>query len=214
MKKFILLIVFIICAVYNTQAQSSFCSIIGNNLSIDQAYIKPNLISSDNDFKTVSCTEHVIQTGFGNITIKCANETPEEEYGFNIISISNGTHRLLNIKQDDMWTYTFGGKSTTDFKIHTDNRFFIPISINANLSLAIFCGWPYGEDMPLLTIIAITHYEAKVIYNCHADITDLQKNPFSMTVQTNIVEHYADGTPMAASQSHIIYYNNGRFIYE
>jgi hypothetical protein len=113
-----------------------------------------------------------------------------------------------------MWTYTFGGKSTTDFKIHTDNRFFIPISINSNLSLVIFCGWPYGGDMPLLTIIAITPYEAKVIYNSHADITALQKNPFGMTVQTNIVEHYADGTPMTSNQSHTIYYNNGSFIYE
>ena len=213
MKKIFLILTFVVCATYNTHAQTVFCTLTGNNLSVNLDYVKQNLTSSDSEFLSVSSTEQILQTGFGNVTLKFANETPEEEYGFNIISIRIGTRKLLNIKQDNLWTYTFGGKSMIDLKTYTNNRYFIPITINTSLSLIVLCGWPYGGDMPLLTIIAITPNEAKVIYNRHADITNLQKSPFCMTVQTNLVEYYDDGTPMTAAQSSRIFYNNGQFIY-
>ena len=134
--------------------------------------------------------------------------------GFNRISISNGNRLLLNIKQDDNWTYTFGGQSMTDFSQYTSDNYCIPIHMSYYQLLLILCGWPYGGEMPLLTIIAITPNDAKVIYNRNADIIELSKSPFEMTIQTNIVEYNADGTPMWNADIHRIYYENGKFLYK
>ena len=85
MKKIFLILTFVVCATYNTHAQTVFCTLTGNNLSVNLDYVKQNLTSSDSEFLSVSSTEQILQTGFGNVTLKFANETPEEEYGFNII---------------------------------------------------------------------------------------------------------------------------------
>lgn len=213
MKRFINIVIFMICAC-EMNAQQVISQISENGISINPSFVKQNLIYSSTNFNVVSSTERIDTTLFGNIILNFANETPEEEFGFNVINIRIGQNQLLNVKQDDLWSYMFNGRCTRDFSSFTFDKHFIPVNINATLSLVICCGWPYGGEMPLLTIIAITPDEAKVIYNRHAGITALEKSPFNMTIQTNIVEYNGDGTPMWAADIHRIYYDNGQFLYQ
>ena len=214
MKKFIHVVIFIICAC-EINAQQVICQITGNNIHVKSEYVKPNITALTEDNSNISPnTQRIISTGFGDITLTFSNEFSEEEMGFNRISISNGNRLLLNIKQDDNWTYTFGGRSMTDFSQYTSDNYCIPIHMSYYQLLLILCGWPYGGEMPLLTIIAITPNDAKVIYNRNADIIELSKSPFEMTIQTNIVEYNADGTPMWNADIHRIYYENGKFLYK
>ncbi len=213
MKRFINIVIFMICAC-EMNAQQVISQIFENGISINPSFVKQNLIYSDTPFNVVSRTERIDTTLFGNIILNFANETPEEEFGFNVINIKIGQNQLLNVKQDDLWSYMFNGRCTRDFRSFTFDKYFIPVNITATLSLVICCGWPYGGEMPLLTIIAITPDEAKVIYNRNAGITTLEKNPFCLTIQTNIVEYNSDDTPMWAADIHRIYYDNGRFLYQ
>ena len=213
MKTFINVVIFMICAC-EMSAQQVISQISEKGISINASFVKQNLIYSSTNFNVLSCTERIDTTLFGNVILNFANETPEEEFGFNVINIKIGQNQLLNVRQDDLWTYMFNGKCTRNHSRFTSDRYFIPVNINTRLSLVICCGWPYGGEMPLLTIIAITPDEAKVVYNRHAGITALEKSPFCMTIQTNIVEYNSDGTPMWDADIHRIYYDNGRFLYD
>ena len=213
MRKFVNVVILLICA-YEMNAQQVISQISENKIFVNPSFVKQNLIYSNTNFNVVSSAERIDTTLFGNVILNFANETPEEEFGFNVINITIGQNQLLNVKQDDLWTYMFNGKCTRNHSCFTSDRYFISVNLKMNLSLVICCGWPYGGEMPLLTIIAITPSDAKVIYNRNAGITALEKSPFCMTIQTNIVEYNSDGTPMWAEDIHRIYYDNDQFLYQ
>ena len=96
MKKFINVVVFIICAC-EMNAQQVICQISENVISVNSSFVKQNLIYSDTPFNVVSRTERIDTTLFGNIILNFANETPEEEFGFNVINIKIGQNQLLNV---------------------------------------------------------------------------------------------------------------------
>lgn len=198
----------------NSRAQGVLYEISEGRIEVDSTFVEQTFSVSRSALDVSYSNTSTINTSFGNLRIEFGNDSMENEYGFNIINIHLDGTCLMGIKQYDLWTYMFNGRSMIDFSRFTENRYCIPINLATDLSLIICCGWPYGGELPLLTVIAITSENAEVVYNRHVEIQSLSKNPFEMLVQTNLVEYLENGTPLGREQRHKIYYKDGKLIYE
>lgn len=125
------------------------------------------------------------------------DETERGKIGFTVITIYSGSRKIFELKQPEMWTYAYDGKTTMDYREYTDNRYFIPIALSDDAVALTFLGWPYGGEMPYLTIIALTDNDAKLVFNKHMGINAITQsgNSYSMELQANIVEYGEDGKP-------------------
>lgn len=147
-----------------------------------------------------------------DIKIGCLNDWDNYDGGmFNVISVAKDSDKLLEIRRPDCWTFTYGGKSETDFHQYTNNQYYIPIKISNNLSILIFVGWPYGGELPLLTILALTDSDVKLVFNKHMAIHSMTKSDssFYMVVEDTIVEYDANNQTMNQGHLHNLYFNNG-----
>lgn len=110
--------------------------------------------------------------------------------GFNVISIYKDNHIEFELKQSDLWTYAYGGGSSIDFRTYTDNKYFIPAKLSPTAMALVFQGWPYGGDMPYLTIVVATESDINVVFNKRMGLDSITTAPlFKMKVQT-ILEEY------------------------
>lgn len=114
--------------------------------------------------------------------------------GFNVISIYKDGRREFELKQPDIWTYTYGGGSSIDFKKYTDNEYFIPVKLSHKAMALVFLGWPYGGDMPYLTIIVATENDVNIVFNKRMGLNSITAYPFfKMKVQTILEEYDSNG---------------------
>lgn len=124
-------------------------------------------------------------------------ETERGEIGFTVITIYSGDRKIFELKESELWTHVYDGETTRDYREYTDNRYFIPIVLSKQAIALAFLGWPYGGEMPYLTIIALTDNDAKLVFNKHMGINAITQsgNSYRMVLQANIVEYGEDGKP-------------------
>ncbi|MDE6624228.1 MAG: hypothetical protein K2K30_07580 [Alistipes sp.] len=124
-------------------------------------------------------------------------ETERGRDGFTVIAIYSDNRKIFELRQPEIWAHTYAGRPTWDYRPYTDNRYFIPIALSEQAVALAFVGWPYGGEMPYLTIIALTDHDAKLVFNKHMGINEITRSDesFSMEIQANIVEFGEDGKP-------------------
>lgn len=153
-----------------------------------------------------------ITVGKTNFVVKTAACEGEED-GFNVISIFKGDNKLLELKDYDIWTFLYDGRSATNYKMHTNNRYFIPIDLSEQAKALVFVGWPYGGDLPYLTIIVMTEQDVKLVFNQHMWIKTITNKPenkrYTMRVQTRLEEYDSSGNPLIAPTHTDINLENG-----
>lgn len=115
--------------------------------------------------------------------------------GFNVIHIYREGRLELVLKQADMWTYVYGGGSSIDFREYTDNEYFIPIKLTNSATALVFLGWPYGGDMPYLTIVVATETDVNIVFNKRMGLSAITATSpyFKMKVQTVLEEYDSCG---------------------
>lgn len=156
-----------------------------------------------NNSSSVLTSSTSISIGAQNFDVKTGYfeeewyETERGKTGFTVIAIYSDSQKIFELRQPEMWTYTYDGKSMTDYREYTDNRYFIPIPLSEQAVALAFVGWPYGGDTPRLTIIALTDSDAKLVFNKNMDINAITQtdNSYIMELQANIVECGEDGKP-------------------
>lgn len=166
--------------------------IFNNSLMIDDFNDK-NVINKleyrpDNPFQfTVGSTTYTLKT--------CVfKEWDDFSYGFNVISIYKDNRLEFELKQAELWTYAYGGPSSLDFRKYTNNEYFIPVKLSYNAVALIFQGWPYGGDMPYLTIVVATESDIKLVFNKRMGLSSITNYPlFKMKVQTVLEEYDSCG---------------------
>lgn len=218
MKKLLILAVLSAFGITTLSAQNGCCiAKTDDNGTITVGGDMINPFGAEN----LTATLPVTATGSSEITVNgtkytvgvgCLDNWDSCDEGmFNVISVAKGGDKLLEIRRPDCWTFTYGGKSETDFRKYTDNRYYIPAKIAPNLSILIFVGWPYGGELPLLTILALTDSDVKLVFNKHMAIEAITKTAksFDMTVQSRIVEHDANNTAMNQGDIHNLYFDKG-----
>lgn len=154
---------------------------------------------------TVGKTNYIVKTAFDE------GEEKGGEAGFNVISVYRGDNKLLELKDYDMWTYTYDGESAINYKKDTDNRYFIPIELSQQTKALAFVGWPYGGDLPYLTIIVLTEKDVKLVFHRYMYISAITKlnNQYSMKTQTTLEEYDSCGKLCIAPTYTTIYSKNG-----
>ena len=81
-----------------------------------------------------------------------------------------------------------------DFKKYTDNEYFIPVKLSHKAMALVFLGWPYGGDMPYLTIIVATENDVNIVFNKRMGLNSITTYPlFKMKVQTVLEEYDSNG---------------------
>lgn len=139
-----------------------------------------------------------VSVGTQNYDIKtgCLEQWDDFEYTFNVITIYSNSQKIFELRQPDNWRYTYG-LSKRSYQQYTNNQYFIPITLSEQAVALAFIGWPYGGEMPYLTIIALTNNDAKLVFNKHMGINAITQsdNSYSMELQANIVEYGEDGKP-------------------
>lgn len=214
MKRFFTFAILTTINIIAISAQNEYCiAKIDNNSNIIVCNNMIDAFSAEDiiNVKQFSITNHsniFVNEKKYDINIGCINDWDNYDGGmFNVISVSKDNNTLLEIKQPDCWTFTYGGKSETDFHKYTNNQYYIPIEISNNLSILIFVGWPYGGELPLLTILALTDSDVKLVFNKHMAINSITKDAtnFAMEVISSIVEHDANNNAINQSHTHRIY---------
>lgn len=174
-------------------------SIKTNPSMIDPFYDDPRI----NNLSSVLTSSTSISIGAQTFDVKTGYfeedwyETERGKTGFTVIAIYSDSRKIFELRQPEMWTHVYDGKTTMDYREYTDNRYFIPITLSDDAVALAFLGWPYGGDMPYLTIIALTKNDAKLVFNKHMGINAITQsdNSYSMELQANIVEYGEDGKP-------------------
>lgn len=140
-----------------------------------------------------------VSVGAQNYDIKTGCLEQWDDFGctFNVITIYSGVRKIFELRQPDNWRYTFGIPRKVSYQQYTDNQYFIPIALSEQVVALAFVGWPYGGEMPYLTIIALTDNDAKLVFNKHMGINAITQsgNSYTMELQANIVECGEDGKP-------------------
>lgn len=214
MKRFFIITTLLVLNATTILAQSEYCIaridnngdiIIGDNMT--DAFGAEDLTKS-RSFTTISNSEITVNKIKYTINTGCLNnwDTYNEDM-FNVISISKENNKLLEIRRPDCWTFTYGGKSETNLNKYTNNRYYIPIEISDNFSILIFVGWPYGGEMPLLTIVALTDNDVKLVFNKNMAIDSITKTMTSVDIkiQSSIVEYNANNNAVNQPYTHHIY---------
>lgn len=163
-------------------------------ITIKKNRIDP-FVSGDVEFQNYASTENVI-VGNSIYSIKTAfDKYTDSRRGFNVISLCKGGKDLLTLKSCDAWTYTYGGPSSTNYQKYTNNKHFIAIDLSNNSKALFFIGWPYGGDLPILSIIVLTENDAKLVYNKNVAIVtiDVADNQHLIKIQTALEEYDSSG---------------------
>lgn len=200
MKKVLFLLALLISP-FISKAQSDAEDIfrISSDGSIDK---KDALIEDFNDKDVLQKLEYhpaspfEFAVGSTTYTLKTCTfkDWDNEASGFNVINITKAGKVVFELKQSDLWTYTYGGPSSIDFKAYTDNKYFVPIKIKPTATALVFLGWPYGGDMPYMTIILATETHIELVFNQLMGLDSITKAPFfTMKVQTKLEEYDSSG---------------------
>lgn len=137
----------------------------------------------------VGTAKFTIGTGLLNIEDALGNDE------FNAIATYKDGSKMVEVKQFDSWTLTFGGRPSRDYSAYTSNKYYIPIVLTKDVTILAFRGWPYGGDLPYLTLIALTEKDAKLIYNKNASIVEIKQEEGMKTIkiQTKLEEYDSCG---------------------
>lgn len=212
MKVVTIFLFFLISLFGNAQNGKPIYSLSGQHVSPIESMIEP--IGKNCERLTLRPFQpsQFVSVGNTRYEIKMATNIDDEESdGFNAIEICKGTNKLLGLKDYDMWTYLFRGKTGFNYEKYTDNRYFIPIELKDNIKALCFVGWPYGGDLSLLTIIILTEEDAKVVFNKHLFIESISKNgnEYSMKIQTNLEEFDSSGVQTIFARYTTMYSKDG-----
>ena len=197
MKKAILFIL-ILQSLVSIQAQTGtpIYSITDGKISVDAfKWVEPFYQdSSINQYPFIEQEQIKLPIASNQFTVSVGTLKDYDDFGddgFNVICLLKNNKKILEIRQPDFWTLTYGGGSEIDYRKYTSNRYFIPlISEEGTMALA-FVGWPYGGDLPLLTIIVITEKNAKMVFNKNVDISEIkQKDGESEIKIKTLLEEY------------------------
>lgn len=155
-----------------------------------------------------------------DIKTGCLEQWDDFGYTFNVITIYSGVQKIFELRQPDNWRYTYGIPRKKSYQQYTDDQYFIPIALSEQAVALAFVGWPYGGDMPYLTIIALTDNDAKLVFNKHMGINKIARsgNSCVMELQANIVEYGEDGKPFDDPNNvpniHYLEVNNGMLYFK
>ncbi len=148
------------------------------------------------------------------IKIKLGFDPYNSLNGFNEIKLIRSGNVILNFWDWDMWTYIFGGSKKV-YEEYNTNKYYIPLLSTEAVTLIAFAGWSYGGDLPLLTIVAITSNEAKIVYNRHAVMSSITQTPsLEITIETVLLENLEPNNPVNEQIYHKIKYVGNSLIYE
>ncbi len=175
---------------------------IGDNGLIET---DPSMIESFYDMPQIKTRSYVlnnpvnVSVGMQNYDVKTGCLEQWDDFGgsFNVITIYSGIRKIFELRQPDNWIYTYGIPGRKSYQQYTDNQYFIPIVLSDQAVALAFIGWPYGGEMPYLTIIALTNNDAKLVFNKHMGINAITQSgsSYTMELQANIVEYGDDGQP-------------------
>ena len=216
--KRLLLLMGLLAILHPLRAQQPVCVIRpSGNIAVNRAMIEPFYNDPQIDtlqHKPISQAE--ITIGGKNYTVQVGSfeNWEENEDGFCVIGIYDGDEMLLEVKQPEFWCKTYGAKgSTHNYREFTDNPYFIPLPMGNQATALAFLGWPYGGEMPYLTLIVVTQKEARMVFNRHVGINSIRKdgNHFALEVQTNLVEYDKDKNPLEKPDYHTIAFD-GRIL--
>lgn len=142
---------------------------------------------------SVGTQNYDIKTGY----FKEMDETESGKNGFTVITIYLGNRKIFELRQPAMWTHTYDGRTMMDYRRYTDNCYFIPVPLSEQAVALAFVGWPYGGDVPYLTIVVLTENDAKLVFNKHMDIDTITRTDKSylMKLGANIVEYDENARP-------------------
>lgn len=151
-----------------------------------------------------------VSVGKSDFLIKTAADD-DPVAGFNVICVYKGNDKLIELKDYDMWTYMYDGLSSIDYKKYTDNRYYIPLDLNAQTKALCFVGWPYGGDLSYLTIIILTENDAKLVFHKNVSIEDIIKtdDEYSIKIQTTLEEYDSCGKLTTSPTYGTIYSKSG-----
>ncbi|MCE8951595.1 hypothetical protein [Bacteroides thetaiotaomicron] len=151
-----------------------------------------------------------VSIGKSNFLIKTAT-SDDPMAGFNVICIYKENNKLIELKDYNMWTYMYDGLSYTDYKQYTNNRYYILLDLNFQTKALCFVGWPYGGDLPYLTIIILTENDAKLVFHKNMSINNIVKtnNEYSIKIQTTLEEYDSCGKLITAPTYGTIYSKDG-----
>lgn len=201
MKKAILFIL-ILQSLVGIQAQTGtpIYSITDGKISVDASkWVEPfdtTIDISKNSYTRRGTETFKINATSCTVEIGAVNDWEEiDETNFNTIAIYRNKQEPFTVKQLDCWTYTYGGDSTFDYSNVTDNRYFITLASSETCKALAFIGWPYGGELSLLTIIAVTEDDAKIVFNKHVVIRDISDNGSqkNIKIQTLLEEYDSCG---------------------
>lgn len=140
-----------------------------------------------------------VSIGSQNYDIKtgCLEQWDNFECTFNVITVYSDSKKIFELRQPDNWRYTYGLPRKTSCRQYANNQYFIPIVLSDSAVALAFIGWPYGGDMPYLTIIALTKNDAKLVFNKHMGINAITRSDrsYCMELQANIVEYDENARP-------------------
>lgn len=203
MKKILLLTVALVIGSLISQAQTnvfeeifkvdSSQQITPNNGMIDKFFDVPRMHTA----KYTPSRPFDFKVGNTSYTLKtCIFEQWDDNLknGFNVLGIYKENKLLLEVKQPDIWTYTYDGGSMMDYKMYTNNKYFIPVKLTNSSMALLFIGWPYGGDLPYLSIIVVTEKDVKLVLNKHLGLDSITTSPtYKMKVQTVLGECDSSG---------------------
>jgi len=139
-----------------------------------------------------------VSVGAQNYKIKtgCLEQWDNFECTFNVITIYSDNRKIFELRQPDNWRYTYG-LSKKSYQQYTNNQYFIPIPLSEQAVALAFVGWPYGGDVPYLTIVVLTENDAKLVFNKHMGINMITRTDKSylMKLAANIVEYDENARP-------------------
>lgn len=217
MKQFFF-IVFLLAnlSICKAQTESAIFTINSNGIiSINSVMIDP--LDSGHNINSLSyLPKNPVRFLVGNSTFTVKTSTfkdwdDNEGYGFNVISLYKAESKILEVKQLDSWTFTSGGGSSINFSKYTNNRYFVPIDLSNKAKALFFLGWPYGGDLPYLTIFVVTEQDAKLVFNKNMGLDSIVKsdNQCVIKVQTGLEEYDSNGKLCVAPIFAQMYLKNG-----
>ena len=203
MNKLLVLAVLSMCTLFCNAQNGTYEDIF--DVSSDGSINKVSFMIDDFDLsQTVKDVEY--KTTFShNFTVGTASYTLKTgilkdwgdgifSRGFNVISLYKDGRTELILKQPEIWTYVYSGGSAIDFRDYTANQFFIPIKLSSKSLAMVFLGWPYGGDMPYMTIVVATEKEANIVFNKRMGLDSIKTYPlYTMKVQTVLEEYDSCG---------------------
>lgn len=156
-----------------------------------------------------------VQIGQTIYSIKLSSSDDDKEGGMHAIRVYNNGEKKIELKSWDVWTFTYDGGSSLDYRSYTDNRYFLTFDLSAKIKTLFFVGWPYDSDEPYLTIIVLTPNDAKCVFHQRMYIEKIDKigGEYRFKCETKGEEYDSNGKLCSGPAEYTTLYSKDGILY-